>query len=458
MRRALIIGGGWAGIAALSEMSRHHGSDPGQWTTCRGPRIGGAVNPLAATLVEERPYLGGRARSFTDRHTGDEIDNGQHVMMGCYHGLLSLLENYSTFVRTEDLLDQQSALRVAFADTTGRRSVLDASRLPGRAGIAAGLALLRGLSLRGRLAALRLAALLVQRKASGKGLTCAQFLERYGQPPDVIERFWEPIVLATLNAPLHLASAELLVTVMELAFLGTQSDATMLIPKTGLSTIVDSVSRSQHGFEERIGVGVDRLVIRHGIVERAVLGDGSEMTVDAVISAIPQRALERLLASSGITDHGLPPAPEMSPIISVYLWYDQPWMQDDFTAALGTTVQWVFDKRRIRPGLVALTVSAGSSLVSEPTQVIAQRCDAELRQLFPELRGIGLWHSQVIKEKQATPLYTPHTVRPGATALQLVASNLIIAGDWTDTGLPATIEGAVRSGITAAELVYEVVG
>ncbi len=442
----------------MRTMSRHGGSDPGQPTTCRGPRIGGAANPLAATLVEERPYLGGRARSFTDRHTGDEIDNGQHVMMGCYHGFLSMLDAHHTMRRTEDLLEQQSALRVAFADTTGRRSVLDASRLPGRAGIAAGLALLGGLSLRGRLAALRLAALLLQRKASGKGLTCAQFLERYGQPLDVIKRFWEPIVLATLNAPLHLASAELLVTVMELAFLGTRSDATMLIPKTGLSSIFDSVSRHQGRFQEHVGVGVNRLVIRQGIVERAVLGNGREMAVQAVISAIPQRALERLLASSGITDHGLPPAPEMSPIISVYLWYDQAWMKDDFTAALGTTVQWVFDKRRIRPGLVALTVSAGSSLVSEPTEVIAQRCDAELRQLFPELRGIGLRHSQVIKEKQATPLFTPHTVRPAATALQPLAKNLIIAGDWTDTGLPATIEGAVRSGITAAELVYDVVG
>jgi len=407
--------------------------------------------------VEERPYLGGRARSFTDRHTGDEIDNGQHVMMGCYHGFLSMLDAHPTMRRTEDLLEQQSALRVAFADPSGRRSVLDASRLPGRAGIAAGLLLLGGLSARGRLAALRLAALLLQRKASGKGLTCEQFLKRHSQPPDVIERFWEPIVLATLNAPLHLASAELLVTVMELAFLGTRSDATMLIPKTGLSTMFDSVPRHQEGFEERIGVGVARLVIQHGAVERAVLGDGSEMAVDAVISAIPQRALERLLAASGLADHGLPPAPEMSPIISVYLWYDQPWMKDDFTAALGTTVQWVFDKRRIRPGLVALTVSAGSSLVSEPTEVIAQRCDAELRQLFPELRGIGLRHSQVIKEKQATPLFTPHTVRPAATALQPLAKNLIIAGDWTDTGLPATIEGAVRSGITAAELVYDAV-
>jgi predicted NAD/FAD-dependent oxidoreductase len=183
-----------------------------------------------------------------------------------------------------------------------------------------------------------------------------------------------------------------------------------------------------------------------------VLSSGESIEVDRVISAVPQRALERLLRASAI-EHGLPDAPHMSPIVSVYLWYDRRWMPDDFTAALGTTVQWIFDKRRIRPGLVALTVSAGSELVGETSDEIIARCDGELRALFPkDLNGVGLRRGLVIKEKQATPLLTPTSVldRAPVNALASIASWLTVAGDWTQTGLPATIEGAVQSGFSAA--------
>jgi hypothetical protein len=173
--------------------------------------------------------------------------------------------------------------------------------------------------------------------------------------------------------------------------------------------------------------------------------------VDRVISAVPQRALDRLLRASGI-DHEFPDPPHMSPIVSVYLWYSVRWMPQDFTAALGTTVQWVFDKRRIRPGLVALTVSAGADLVGRSSDEIVQTCDAELRSLFPaELSGVGLTHGVVIKEKQATPLLTPTAVLDRAETQSLrQVPWLAVAGDWTQTGLPATIEGAVRSGFSAS--------
>ncbi|MCX6140806.1 MAG: hydroxysqualene dehydroxylase HpnE [Candidatus Kapabacteria bacterium] len=424
----LIIGGGWSGIAAAIE------------ATQRGVRV---------TLVEERHYLGGRARSFTDRVSGDEIDNGQHVMMGCYRALLNVVRTLGT----EHLLERQSALRVAFVDTSGQSNVLDASRLPGMAGL--GLALLRlsGIKVLSRLAAVRLALRIALGRASTTGLTCAEFLRQHHQPNDVIERFWEPVVLATINAPINKASADLLVTVMRLAFLGSTQDAQLLIPMVGLS---DLIRPFQKWLEERggvcmIGTGVEALERADDRIHSVRLSNGNTIEVQSVISCIPQRALHRLLLGSDMEPLRAAATPS-SPIVSVYLWYSESWMSTDFAAALGTTVQWVFDKRRIRPGLVAVTVSAGYGIVTEQADEIVSLCDRELRQLFPSMKGVELKRGVVIKEKHATPLFTLEmvAVRPASTELSTVVSNLFIAGDWTDTGLPATLEGAARSGVNAS--------
>ena len=206
----LVIGGGWAGIAAAVEAHR------------RGWQV---------TLVEERPYLGGRARSFVDRTTGEVIDNGQHLMMGCYHAALQTMKALGT----DHLLDRQAALRVSFVEPGGRTAVLDAGRLPGRAGVAAGIWGLQGISTLGRLAILRMAARLRIGVVNGTSKTCRQLLEYEGQPLEAITRFWEPIILATLNATMDEAPADLLVAVMQLAFLGSGEDSKLYLPTAGLS-------------------------------------------------------------------------------------------------------------------------------------------------------------------------------------------------------------------------------
>lgn len=427
----LVIGGGWSGIAAA---------------------MGLAMRGCEVVLVEERPYLGGRARSFVDRGSGDEIDNGQHVMMGCYHQLLRVLRELGT----EHLLERQKALTVAFVDPSGRHDVLDASRLPGKAGIAAGMLMLQGIGLRSRLAGLRLALRISIGSIKTDGMTCVEFLAKEGQTDEIIRRFWEPIVLATLNAPLEKAAASLLVQVMRLAFLGSTSDAQLLIPTSGLSALLEPFPSWMQGNGSRVltSTSVDKLMVADGEVRSAVLSDGTSLNVDAVISAIPQRSLGRLCTASGLVDD-LPPPAEMSPIISVYLWYDKPWMPYDFAAALGTTVQWVFDKRRTRNGLVALTVSAGHGIVAESSEDIISLCDKELRSLFPEMASINLTQGVVIKEKWATPLFTPLDDERRVGCQTVMARNLFLAGDWTQTGLPATLEGAVQSGFTASDAVLK---
>lgn len=436
----LVIGGGWAGIAAAVEAAQ------------RGRRV---------TLVESHAYLGGRARSFVDRTTGEEIDNGQHVVMGCYHTFLQTL----SFLGIEGAFTTQSATRVVFTDIHARRDVLDASRLPGRLGMAAGVLGLRHISLRGRLAALRFARRVTSATFDVTGLTCLELLQREGQPEDVVTRFWEPIILATLNAPMRSAAASLFVTVLRRAFFGTKNDGSIYIPRRGLSTLTEPLAAflSERGGSILLSTTIDRLIVEGDRVTGVALSNGAEEGVASVVCAIPQRSVLRLIEAS-ITGEARPhdvyAEVEYSPIISVFLWYDRAWMTDQFVAAIGTTVQWVFNRRALvqtsahiaqsYPGHVSVTISAASELAGEPIDAIIESCDRELRLLFSTMHEAKLLHGIVVKEKQATPLITPANElrRPGA---KTPWANVALAGDWTDTGLPATLEGAALSGLRAVD-------
>jgi hydroxysqualene dehydroxylase len=427
----LVVGGGWAGIAAAVEA---------------------ATSGWNVIMVEERPYLGGRARSFVDKVTGDIIDNGQHVLMGCYAAMMQTLKALGT----DSLLHRQRALKVAFVDAR-RRDVLDASLLPGKAGVAAGLLRMKSLSAADIWSILRLALSMQWGRITGHGVTCLELLRRHRQTENAIRRFWEPIVLATVNAPLAVADASLLVTVMNRAFFGSgRDDSRLYIPADGLSTLADPLPDflGRHNGSVQCSVSVDTVDADPGGY-RASLSDGSIVFADAVVLAVPPPAIERLFPGL------LPDAVRMmefSPIVSVYLWYDKAWCDIDFAATIGTVTQWVFNRRTIGrasadvvaayPGHIALTVSAGAELVSKSQTDIIEACDAELRLLFPAMQDSCLLHGMVIKEKRATFLATPQ-VNPQRASIQGPFPKVQIAGDWTDTGLPATLEGAAWSGIQA---------
>lgn len=430
MQTVVVIGGGVAGVAAAVHAAKS------------GARV---------VLVEERPYLGGRARSFVDRTTGDVIDNGQHLMMGCYTDFLAMAKELGA----DQYFIKQSALRVRFVDADGSSDLLNAGYLPGKAGVALGILMLGSLPLRDRLAALRFAARLDLGRVRTNGETCKELLTRERQSAAMITRFWEPIVLATLNARLDEADAGLLVNVLRLAFFGGAESSNLLLPSRGLSVYTDPLPSwlAKRGGKVLLSTSVDRLIWDAGKVMHVVLSSGEELSVDRVVCAIPPRPLRRLLeASPGIEYR--PPDLQYSPIVSVYLWFDEQWMTDDLVAMLGTTVQWVFDRRAITeadadvvqsyPGHVALTVSAGDHLVDMAAEDIVALCERELRAAFPAMSAVKLLHSRVIKERQATLLATPaaNALRPS----HLSIGNITFAGDWTQTSLPATLEGAARSG------------
>jgi predicted NAD/FAD-dependent oxidoreductase len=246
------------------------------------------------------------------------------------------------------------------------------------------------------------------------------------------------------------------------AFFGAASDSALLIPTDGLSAFIDPVTTlvEAAGGSVVTSTSVESIHAEGQRVTDVVLSNGQTINPAGVICAVPPRALSRIDGAPRVEIDGL----TYSPIVSIYLWYDKAWLDDAFVAVLGTTIQWVFNRRRMvnasaeitaaYPGHVALTISAGSHLVDRPAEDIIAACDAELRTVFASMHGARLLHGLVIKEKAATFLATPdvEAQRPPCTTH---FANLMLAGDWTDTGLPATIEGAAQSGITAADKLVE---
>ncbi len=434
----IVIGGGFAGTTAAVRLTES------------GFRV---------TLIEARERLGGRVQSLTDATTGETIDNGQHLLMGCYESALRLLDTFGT----THLLRRQKALRVWFAEQNELPFALDASRLPGKLGVALGMLMLKGLSWQEKIALLRFAVRLQLNLVRPDNKTAAQLLQEEGQSERVVTRLWEPIILATLNAPVGTTSGTLFVAVMRLAFLGGRKASQMLIGETGLDEVLAPAASwlEQHGSEVVSGV-VREILVENNIARGVRLKNGEELRADLVVSAVPANALLKLLPEPYRTMPFFAQFTEAvySPIVSVYLWFDRSFMEQDFIALLGTTTQWVFNRRKLCrtpkdvverfPCHLSLTVSAAGDLASASAQTIVERCVEELHAVFPESRSATLLHSRVIRERHATPLFTPANehLRPNP---ETPLRGLFLAGDWTNTGLPATIEGAARSGEHAAE-------
>lgn len=444
----VVVGGGFAGITAAVRLAE----------------VG-----IRVTVVEARAEAGGRVQSLNDHTTGETIDNGQHLLMGCYDATLRLLQTLGT----THLLRRQAALRVWFGDCLEQINngngakifALDASRLPSKLGMAYGMLNLHGLSLHEKYDLLRFAARLQLNLVKPMNKTAWELLREERQSERVITRLWEPIILATLNAPVHAASATLLVQVMRLAFLGGREASQILIAETGLQEVLSSARSFLEQRGSRIVTAtVKRLLYENGVVCGVECVNGEKFFADSIISALPSAMMLKLLPDDVRNTsyfHALQGF-ETSPIISIYLWMDGDFLEQDFIALLGTATQWVFNRRKLCvapndvterfPGHCSLTISAASELAQRGQTEIVESCWSELQRAFPRARTAQLLHSRVIRERHATPLFTPENehLRPNAeTPLQ----NLFLAGDWTNTGLPATIESAARSGERAADAV-----
>ncbi|HEX5411231.1 MAG TPA: hydroxysqualene dehydroxylase HpnE [Terriglobia bacterium] len=438
----LIIGGGLAGLAAGVALAE------------AGYRV---------RLLEQKPYLGGRARSFRDAATGSIVDNGQHLFMGCYHATLKFLEA----IGTADAISFDPQLRVRFMDSDQKLTELRCPAFPAPWHLLTGVCLSDSFTFGEKMDVLRLGRALRSAKdgADSTGvlehMTVEEWLSALGQRKSLRRNFWDLLCIAAMNEDPQITSALLFRRVLRLALFSSPLDSRLGVPRRGLSDCYAAAAAGAitgRGGSVELRRDVRALLVSDGACHGVKLADGTIIEAHIVLSAVPWNVLPALLPAGAVKSE-----PVFSrildlraaPIISIYLWFDRAVTDLEFVGLRGTTIQWLFNKGRILgsgENYVSLVLSGAHNHITRRKEDLLETALSELRDLLPGMRDAGLMHSLVIKERFATfsPCVGADALRPGAMT---PIRGLYLAGDWTDTGLPATIEGAVQSGYTAAEAI-----
>jgi squalene-associated FAD-dependent desaturase len=433
----IVAGAGFAGLSAAVRLVEH------------GARV---------LVVEERRRLGGRATAFADPATGEIVDNGQHALFGCYHETFAFLRA----IGAEHDVALDDRLEIEIVDRDRRRSRLTTPAWWPPLHLVGGLLRWRALGFADRVAAVRMGRALRALRSDQPAwtalgsLTASEWLRQMRQTRGITELLWEPLVVAALNQPPEVAAAEPFVRVLTRMFNGTRRDAAIGLPRVPLDALYAEPARrylESRGSSVRAGAGATLLV--HGDRAAGVDVKGERLEADTVIAAVPWYGFSAFaagvpaLASIARVADVMPP----SPIVTVNLWYDRPVTDTTFVGLPGRTFQWVFDKGRIfgsEASHLSLVCSGAEAVVALDNQALCDIAAREVAEALPAARGARVVRATAVREKRATFSLAPG--QPPRPKAETPIHGLFLAGDWTDTGLPATIEGAVQSGHLAAAL------
>lgn len=451
----LIVGGGLAGLAAATALGK------------RGFRV---------TLCESRPRLGGRASSFVDHETGETIDNCQHVGMGCCTNLLQFAREhgFEQQLRSEPFL--------TFVGPQGSRTKFAASSLPAPLHLAVAFLKLPYLTLREkRLLARAIRTLSITPPNKLAGVRFSDWLRDQNQTPALISRVWEVILVSALSETLDRIDAAHARKVIVDGFLTHREGWRMLVPVVPLDDlytqfILPSLRASNVGV--RLLTGVDRLEAQGERVDSAVLKTGERIECDDYVVAVPHYRVGELLPHGEAADSIRTSLQniESAPITSVHLWYDRPITDLPHAVIVGKLSQWLFAKppsgheasasarpksdhdasasaERFSNTLLhgyQVVISASREAKAMTKEQLIDAVVGEIAALFPPAMRDSLRHTRVVTEHRAVFSVTPG-IEQYRWPQQSPWSNLQLAGDWTRTGWPATMEGAIRSGYRAAE-------
>jgi squalene-associated FAD-dependent desaturase len=434
--KVVVIGAGLAGLSAA----------------CRLADAGHRV-----TVIERRPWAGGKTYSFTERQSGTEIDNGQHILMRCTSAYVEFLAQLGTL----RYIRWQPRLAVPVYDGRGQRASITAAPLPAPWHLLPSLLRYRHLAPADRLRALRAAAAMLRDGTPRPGETFGHWLRRHGQSERLIRELWQLIVVPTLNCDCDTADAAQALFVFRTGFLSSSEAAAIGVPMVPLSElhVRPAIRYVEHrGGQVRPALPATSLDLEDGRIAGVRCATGERLEVDAVVLATPPAETLRLLPPPLQDDPWFRPLRRFrpAPIVNVHLWLDGPAAPFDFAAFTGCDLQWVFNQSRIRgqgPGgeehLVVSLSAASEHLAARPAQLV-ERLLSQLRRALPSSASRRLLRARVVKEPDATFVPAPGLRRPGpATPI----ANLVLAGAYTDTGWPATMESAVRSGLAAAETI-----
>jgi len=436
-----VIGGGLAGLSAgcaLAEAGYH------------------------VELFEQRPYLGGRASSYELPATGEVVDNCQHVLLGCCTNLIDFYRR----------LGVENQIRwydeITFILPGGASSVLRPGALPAPLHCTASFLASSVLDVKDKLAISRALLALIPSLPPDSNEDFQSWLLRHGQTKQSIDRFWAPVLISALNDDLDQVSVRYAALVFRDSFLKSAEAGRMGLPAVPLSHLygVAATFIEARGGRVHYRSSVESIYAKHDGI-RITVG-GEEFGANYAVLAAPFSSVEKLL----------PDVPEMRPlrrqaehfgsvpITGIHLWFDREITPLEHAVLLERTIQWMFQKSKIlntrresgaTGSYLELVVSASKTLVDKPRQEIIDLALRELAEFFPAVREAKLTKATVVKEVHAT--FSP---APGSDSYRASHTTpwprLFLAGDWTATGWPATMEGAVRSGYRAAEALAAAAG
>lgn len=443
--RVVIVGGGLAGLASGVELSK------------RGSHV---------VLLEKRPFLGGRAFSFKDPETGVEVDNGQHVFVGACSSYMQFLREIGAWQNVR--MPNRLATRVI---RNGRSTWLRASSwIPGSAANLPALLGYGHLSITNRLRLLYgMMRIKFARRKPGSPLedeTFDSWLRRHGQNEETISRFWNLIVLPALNDDISEVSADAGLMLFQTALLGAPSKAAIGYPVVGLSRLAGDAAEqfiTDRGGEVRLSTDVASLNVENGKVCGVRLESGEHIEADSVVVALPPEAMLNLIPDDLPGADFFSPAVqiETAPIVGVHIWYEREILDDLFVTVLDSPLQWVFNVSKMHEREredseigqhIAISLSGAWHWKDMSKAELREVFVTEMARVFPVAASSAVTRFITVKMLDAT-----FRVVPGAEKNRLPQetpiNGLFLAGDWTQTGWPSTMESAVRSGNLAADAV-----
>jgi squalene-associated FAD-dependent desaturase len=429
MGRAIVVGAGLAGLKAALELQ---------------------AEGLEVLVLEARSRVGGRAFSFADPTDGTMLDNGQHVILGCCTAFRHLLDEMDL----HDAVLLPPTLQVPIYKN-GTWSTLGSIPAAGPLHLAVGMLKYRHLPLRGRLAALK-AATRFSRPAEAGSQSFFHWLQAQGQRPAEIESLWNLLTVSVFNADARDLDAGAAIRGFRFGFQGGPGNAALGLFQRPLGDVPAAAAARlvSLGAQVRLGTRVNGLRFERGHIQGVTLASGEQIPADVVVAAVPPARLAHLLEE-------LPDAQELqdalrrfpvNPILNVYLRFSHPVMEETAVAAVSGPVQFVFNRGALLgqdADLIALSLSAAGEWVGRSRDEIMSRLLPELHAILPGTRTASLKHVRLVWQHDATVVLTPATAGLRLPP-QTPWAGLTLAGDWTATDWPCSMESAVRSGTAAA--------
>jgi squalene-associated FAD-dependent desaturase len=452
LKSVIVIGGGLAGLAsgvALAEA---------------GWRV---------RLFEQRPFLGGRATSYV-LPDGEHVDNCQHVTFGC-------CTNLEDFYRRVGAADKIKFFdHMVLLDPQGRRGEMKPGLLPAPFHMTGSFLTFAPLSLKDKLGIAR-AFYSILRHAGrppdvdqSGGMSMLDWLHRRKQTPAAINRFWRAVLVSALSEELDRIDARYGLDVFWKAVLSNRTGSRMGVPEVALADLYNGcrLAIERKGGEVSLRSPARKIVTENAAMRSVQFDSGREEAADAYIFALPHAMMAELLPDGAMEiDPSLAHLDNIqdASITGVHFWFDRQVMSEPFISLLDTTTQWIFNKSMLHAGpngagklpanaqYLQLVISASHELLEKPRLEIIDLCLAEVRHALPAALEANLLKATVIKEAAATFSPVPGVDR-WRPSQETRIRGMFLAGDWTNTGWPATMEGAVRSGYLAAEAVLRAAG